>query len=56
MITVCCTVKLNSVSSECIAEEEEGEADDVDPYELMESVDILAKIPKDFSEKIVSLL
>lgn len=33
-------------------EEEEGEADDVDPYELMESVDILAKIPKDFSDKI----
>ena len=32
------------------AEEEE----DLDPYELMMAVDVLAKIPKDFFEKIVS--
>lgn len=33
---------------------EDGPAEDIDPYELMESVDILAKLPKDFFEKIVS--
>lgn len=27
----------------------------VDPYELLEPVEILAKMPKDFYEKIVSL-
>lgn len=27
---------------------------DVDPYELMDPVDILSKLPKDFYEKVVS--
>ena len=39
-----------------IGEEEEEAAAEIDPYELMESVDILPKIPKDFYEKIVSNL
>lgn len=34
------------------AEEEEAGGDDLDPYELMEAVDILSKLPKDFYEKI----
>jgi len=36
----------------------EDEADTVaavDPYELLEAVDILSKMPKDFYDKIVSL-
>ena len=36
-------------------EEEEDTVVVVDPYELLEAVDILAKLPKDFYEKIVSL-
>lgn len=37
------------------ADEVEGEEDgapDVDPYELLEPVDILSKLPKDFYEKL----
>ena len=36
-------------------EEEEDAVVVVDPYELLEAVDILAKLPKDFYEKIVSM-
>lgn len=31
---------------------EEGGAPDIDPYELLEPVDILSKLPKDFYEKL----
>lgn len=33
-------------------EDEEDGAPEVDPYELLEPVDILAKLPKDFYEKL----
>jgi len=33
-------------------EDEEDGAPDVDPYELLEPVDILSKLPKDFYEKL----
>lgn len=29
---------------------------EIDPYELMEAVDILSKLPKDYFDKIVSLI
>ena len=38
----------------CVKTDEDEGAEDLDPYELMTAVDILAKIPKDFYEKIVS--
>lgn len=37
-------------------EEEEETVAAVDPYELMEAVDILSKLPKDFYDKIVSVI
>lgn len=35
-------------------DDDEGCAPQVDPYELLEAVEILSKLPKDFYEKIVS--
>ena len=32
-----------------------GAPAEVDPYDLMDPVDILAKVPKDYYEKIVSI-
>lgn len=37
-------------------EDEEEVVAPVDPYELLEPVEILSKMPKDFYEKIVSLM
>lgn len=36
-------------------EDEEKTVEAVDPYELLEAVEILSKMPKDFYEKIVRL-
>lgn len=36
-------------------DDDDGGGAQVDPYELLEAVEILSKIPKDFYEKIVSL-
>ena len=33
--------------------EDDGPAEDMDPYDLMDPVEILTKLPKDFYEKIV---
>lgn len=42
-------------SSVCLSgEDQEETVVAVDPYELLEAVDILSKMPKDFYEKIVS--
>jgi hypothetical protein len=35
--------------------EDEAPGEDVDPFELLEAVDILALLPKDFYDKIVSI-
>ena len=45
---------LTNCLSVCIKTDEDEGGEDLDPYELMTAVDILAKIPKDFFEKIVS--
>lgn len=36
-------------------DDDDGGDVQVDPYELLEAVEILSKMPKDFYEKIVSL-
>jgi len=50
LLTVDCCAPLSSGGEE----EEEDTVVAVDAYELLEAVDILAKLPKDFFEKIVS--
>lgn len=40
----------------CLSGEDEGKTvEAVDPYELLEAIEILSKMPKDFYEKIVRL-
>ena len=45
-----------SLSVVLLGEDEEEAVAAVDPYELLEPVEILSKMPKDFYEKIVNLL
>lgn len=44
-----------SLSVPLSGEDDAGTVAAVDPYELLEAVEILSKMPKDFFEKIVSL-
>lgn len=56
MLEIALTVQLDVFFTSIAGDDDEEEAvPQVDAYELLEAVEILSKLPKDFYEKIVSI-